>query len=610
MPGTSSATGFIHDYTRILRLIWAASPRTAAIGGLLALVSAAVLPAQIWFTKLIIDGVANIVTESSKALAVTDWQAVLTPVVALALVRAGGIVCQARLEHFKWRLSEGVRHHIEYLVLQKASRLDIAFFENPTFHDRMATVLREAYRAHNLAWISLELLGTLAGLCAMLSMLLHLHPLAIVALVLTTAPGALAAGHFAKRFYNLVNSHASIRRMAAYYQELLSSRDAVKEIRVFGLGTPFLDRFHQYWQEHITEETDFRASRERVGVGLESLSLAGTVGIWTFAIVQAVRSRITLGDVTLVLQASEQARQGLTRLLSQAGQIYENNLFTRDLLHLLDLDSGGVEGALSPALTIQVPAPRPIRRGFEFCNVSFRYPGASHDVVKDVSFRLAPGETVALVGENGAGKTTLVKLLARLYDPSEGIILLDGRDLREYDLDDLRCEIGIIFQDFVRYDLTVRENIAVGQMELAEDGAQVRAAAEKGGALPIIERLPAGLDSMLGRRFADGLDLSGGEWQRIALSRAFLRQAQILILDEPTAALDALAERELYGRFSELTAGKMTLFVSHRFSTVRTADRILVLEGGSLSEAGSHDELIASKGHYARMFTAQAERYQ
>ena len=292
------------------------------------------------------------------------------------------------------------------------------------------------------------------------------------------------------------------------------------------------------------------------------------------------------------------------------GRLYEDTLFAENLLSFLDLSPDSVEGALSRGNQSQIRVPRPIQQSIEFRNVSFHYPRSDRLVLKDLSFTLRPEETIAVVGENGAGKTTLVKLLARFYDPSEGVILLDGKDLREYDLEDLRHQIGVIFQDFIRYDLTVKENIGLGQIEHVDNMNRIVHASEQGGTSSLIAGLPKGFDTVLGRTFEEGVDLSGGEWQRLALSRAFMRDAPILILDEPTAALDAFAEYEIYERFAELTGGKMTIFISHRFSTVRMASHILVLQNGELIEEGSHDGLMREEGQYARMFNIQAERYR
>ncbi|MFZ4660386.1 MAG: ABC transporter ATP-binding protein [Caldilineaceae bacterium] len=334
--------------------------------------------------------------------------------------------------------------------------------------------------------------------------------------------------------------------------------------------------------------------------------------IWLYAIVQAVLARITIGELTLIIQAVERVRTDLGELFKRGGIFYENSIFVSALFQFLDLQPNAVEGALArpQPSTQQAPLPIPLKQGIEFRNVSFHYPGAERLVLQNVSFTLQPGSSVALVGDNGAGKTTLVKLLARFYDPTEGAILLDGRDLRDYDVAALQANIGVIFQDFVRYQVTAQENIGFGRVEEVDDLTRIIAAADKGGAVPVIEKLPNGYQTMLGKTFENSVDLSGGEWQKMALSRAFMRDAQILILDEPTAALDAKAEYDVYLRFAELTGGKTTIFISHRFSTVRMAQHILVLADGRLVEEGTHDQLMALGGSYAEMFTIQAERYR
>lgn len=297
-------------------------------------------------------------------------------------------------------------------------------------------------------------------------------------------------------------------------------------------------------------------------------------------------------------------------LFSDLGYFYEHTIFASILFKFLDLERSSVVGALAPIPDSPAPVPKRIDKGFEFRNVSFRYPGSDRFILKNLSFTIRAGESAAIVGENGAGKTTLVKLLARFYDPTEGVILLDGKDLRDHDPKDLHRHIGVIFQDYVRYDLSARENISFGQVDRMENEEEIAEAARKGGATDVVGRLPRGMDTMLGRTLDEGVDLSGGEWQKMALSRAFMRQAQILILDEPTAALDAFAEYELHRQFAELTTGKMTIFISHRFSTVRMARHILILRDGQLTEEGSHEELMAMGGLYADMFNTQAEHYR
>lgn len=607
-----SAVRLIRNYPRVLKLVWDTHPGHSVLAVLLTTGSALALPAQIWVTKLIIDRLAGYPLGPAPRSYV-DWYSVLAPVGILALVWAWGSVCQTLAGRTKELLSIQVRHHTEYLILHKATQLDIAFFEHPSFYDQMDMVRKEAYRTNNLAYRSLDFLGSLISLGAMLGLLFQLHPLAVGVLLLTSAPRAFLGGYFANRFYGLFVDRAAARRTAQYFAELISSRDTAKEARLFGLDQPFLERFRGFLRAYFAEERKVRVSQERANIVLSLFSLVGAAGIWGYAIVQAVRSHITLGTVSLVLQTVEQARSRMGALFSEAGELYENSLYTANLFSFLDLVPGSVEGALSRppgASGLQLPVPKPIQQGIEFCNVSFRYPHTDQYVLRNLSCTLRPGVTTALVGENGAGKTTLVKLMVRFYDPTEGFILLDGKDLRDYDLESLRRQFGVIFQDFVRFDLTARENIGMGQIERVDDLARVKAAAKTGGAQPIIDRLPGKFEQVLGRRFEGGMDLSGGEWQKIALSRAFMREAQILVLDEPTAALDALAENEVYQRLAQLSVGKTTIFISHRFSTVRMADHILVLENGALREEGTHESLMAANGQYARMFNLQAAKYR
>ena len=603
-----SITQAARYYPRCLRLIWDATRLYGILAVAVSMFSAVVPAAQIWITKIVIDNVAGAVGGPGEAP--VDWFGLLAPIAGVFGVWILGSLCGAAATGLQEKVGVDVSNHSQYLILRKAARLDIAFFEAPAFFDEFEKARSETYRAHNLAVLSLLIASSLTGLASMLVLLVSVHWAAPIVLLVTSAPQVIVGGHYAGRRFSLVGAMAANRRMAEYLSGLLGSREAVKEIRIFALHEELLRRFGRFWRSWGKETIRLRFAQERFGFLLGLMTMVGTASIWAYAVVRAVGGHISLGTVALAFQAAEQGRSGFSSLFSNLGLFYEHTIFAGTLFRFLDLDPRSVDGALAPPPASPAPVPPRLTQGIEFRNVSFRYPGSDQDVLRDVSFAVGARESAAIVGENGAGKTTLIKLLARFYDPTEGAVHLDGRDLREYDLADLRRQIGVIFQDFVRYGLSAKENVGFGQVDLLDDAARIERAALDGGAVDLIKGLPKGYDTILGKEFDEGVDLSGGEWQKIALSRAFMKEAQILILDEPTAALDAFAEQDVFARFAELTADRTAIFISHRFSTVRMADRILVLHQGELVEQGSHEKLLGEDGRYARMFNTQAERYR
>ena len=595
-------------YPRCLRLVWDAAGLHGVLAAAVNMLNAVVPAAQVWITKIVIDNVAAVLGGPGETP--VDWVGLLTPVAGVFGVWLLGALCGAAETGLLEKVGVAVSNHSHYLILKKAARLDIAFFENPAFFDEMEKARSETYRAHNLAVMSLLIPSSLAALASMLVLLLSVHWAAPIALLVTAAPQVIVGGHYAGQRFSLVGAMSANRRMAEYLSGLLGSRDAVKEIRIFALHEELLRRFDRFWRSWGRETIRLRFAEERFGFLLGLMTMLGTAFIWAYAVVRAVGGHISVGTVALAFQAAEQGRSGFSRLFRNLGLFYEHTIFAGTLFRFLDLDPRSVEGALAPPPASPAPVPERLTRGIEFRDVSFRYPGSDQDVLKRVSFTIGAPESVAIVGENGAGKTTLIKLLARLYDPTEGAVHLDGRDLREYDLEELRRRIGVIFQDFVRYGLPARENVGFGQVDRLDDAARIERAARDGGAGDLIDGLPKGYDTILGKEFEEGVDLSGGEWQQIALGRAFMKEARVLILDEPTAALDAFAEQDVFSRFRELTSDRTAIFISHRFSTVRMADRILVLQEGELVEQGSHEQLLSLDGRYARMFNTQAERYR
>ena len=598
----------IEYYPRCIRLIWDAAKLYAILAIGVSMLGAVVPAAQVWITKIVIDNVVSAVGDRGGAA--VDWIGLLIPVAGVFSVWILGALCSAAAGGLLEKVGYLVGNHSQYLILRKAARLDIAFFENSAFFDEMEKARSETYRTQNLAVLSLLIVSSLTGLTAMLAVLLSVHWAAPIILLVTAAPQVIVGGHYAGKRFSLVGAMASNRRMAEYLSRLLGSREAVKEIRIFALHEELLRRFNSFWGLFGKETFRLRFAQERFGFLLGLITMLGTASIWAYAVVRAVGGYISVGTVALAFQAAEQARSGFSNLFSNLGLFYEHTIFAGILFRFLDLDPRSVEGALAPPPASPIPVPDRLTQSIEFRNVSFRYPGSDKYVLKNVSFTIRVRESVAVVGENGAGKTTVVKLLARFYDPTEGAIYLDGRDLREYDLADLRRQIGVIFQDFVRYDLSAKENVGFGQVDLLDDADRIERAAYEGGASDLIKGLPKGYDTILGKEFDEGVDLSGGEWQKIALSRAFMKEAEVLILDEPTAALDAFAERDVFSRFAELTSDRTAIFISHRFSTVRMADHILVLHQGGLVEQGSHEQLLAENGRYAQMFNTQAKQYR
>ena len=583
----------------VLHFVWE-SGRAVVILGLVARVIASILPpALFWVSKLIIDTIQGIVTTHQPVPSRLWWLVAMEFALAVCTGLVGRLI-----DYLDTLLAGKYMNHISVRVMEHAASLDLLAYEDPVFYDRLERARVQAtdriYMIQAMGRLIQQVITTIT-----LSITIMLFsPWLLLLLIAGVIPAFIGETHFAFLGYAKNFRQTPVRRQLDYLRVLGGSKEAAKELKLFGLRDFLTGRFKGL-SDRVYDE-DISLARRKVIAG-SALSMFGTAGYYTayvYAVWRTVTGAFTLGTLVLLANAIRDASSNLQQTFSTLSTIADQALFLTDLIAFFEM---------KPTIRSKpnaLPAPRPIREGFEFRNVSFRYPGSSRLVLNGLNFSLRPGERVALIGENGEGKTTIVKLLTRLYDPVEGQVLLDGIDLREYDLEDLYREIGVIFQDFMRYEMTARENIAVGRIDRMNDQSLLQESAQKSMAVDVLRKLPAGFEQMLGRRFEGGVDLSGGEWQKVALARAYLRDAQVLILDEPTSALDARSEYEVFKRFAELTAGKMALFISHRFSTVRMADRIVVLENGRVAEEGDHDTLTSLGGRYAEMFELQAASYR
>ena len=582
----------------VLHFVWESGPRVV-FWNIALRVLVAFLPVGIGIVgRFIIDGVNNI--RLHRPLPQHFWWLVGTEMTLAMLI---GILSRA-VDYFDNLLADRYTHHVSVEVMSKAASLDVTAYEDPVFYDRLERARVQA--TDRLAMIQQmgRLIQQTVTAVAFSAVLIRYSPLLLLLLIAGIIPAFLGESHFAFLTYAKNFHQTPWRRQMDYLRQVGGSKEAAKELKLFNLSNYLTDRFTGLSQKICEENIALNRRRLFWGGLLAILGQLGYYGAYAYSIFRTIQGRFSVGDLTLITTAIMQSMANIQQAFSTASGVADQALFLTDLIAFFEMKPR-VESKAGG-----IPAPHPVTRGFEFRNVSFVYPGTNRRILSDFNFTLRPGERVALIGENGQGKTTLVKLITRLYDPTEGQILLDGIDLREYDLTALHSEIGVIFQDFMRYEMTARENIVVGRIEVEHSQEEIEYAADKSMAAGVVATLPGGYDQMLGRRFDGGVDLSGGEWQKLALARAYLRDAQLLILDEPTASLDARSEFEVFQRFAELTFGKMALVISHRFSTVRMADRIVVLEAGRIVEEGSHAELIALGGRYASMFEMQAASYR
>ena len=588
----------LNNIPPLFRMVWESAPKAVSANGA-SRVAIGLLPvAMLKVTSLIIDAIAS--KSHGAPLPHYFWW-----LIALEFGLASLGTALARLIDFcDTVLADKFTRHIGTRIMEHASRLDLTRFEDPGFCDTMERARVQA----NDRVMTIQMAGRVLqeGMItiSLAAGIFFYSPWLLLFLVACVVPAFLGQTHFAFLGYSLSFEQSTRRRGMEYLRFLGGSKDSAKELKLFGLGPFFVERYRKISDELHGENVDLAKRKLLFGSILTLLATIGYYATYTYVVYGAVAGRLTLGQLTFLAGAIAGASTNIQALFSTFSGIADQALFMTDLLEFFK-----VQPRIVPS-SGAIPAPRPIRRGIEFRNVSFAYPGNANPVLRGLNLAIEPQERIALVGENGQGKTTMVKLLTRLYDPTEGEILLDGVDLRDYDLESLWKEIGVIFQDFMRYDMTAAENIGMGRIELVDNIFQIRAAAMKSYAENLVRKLPNGYDQVLGTRFGGGVELSGGEWQKIALARAHLRDAQVLILDEPTAALDARSEREVFERFTELVHGKMTFLISHRFSTVRMADRILVLESGRIAEQGPHDRLVKNGGRYAELFELQAAGYR
>jgi ATP-binding cassette, subfamily B, bacterial len=583
----------------ITRMAWESAPTTIATGLFYRLVASLIPLAVLQVTMKVIDDI-DAHAKTGASLPGNFWWLVG---VLFALASAAAVLVRL-LDYCDTILADRFTRRISTKIVEHAAKLDLTSYEDPEFYEKMDRARVQGSDRLVMVQNAGRLFQQGLTAASLAASIFVFSPWLLLALVAFVVPAFLGETHFAFMGYSLNFHQTTARRKMEYLRILGGSKDSAKELKLFGLAPYIVQRYNGLADE-LEEQNTMLARRKLFSGSL--LTLLGTIGYYStyaYVIYRTVGGALTLGEMTALAGAIAGASTNIQSFFSTFSIIADQALFMGDLMEFFSVQPKIVSKPNA------LPAPHAIRKGFEFKNVSFAYPGSPRVVLDNVNFRLEPSSRVALVGENGQGKTTIVKLITRLYEPTSGQILLDGVDLREYDLEDLWRHIGVIFQDFTRYEMTASDNIAVGQIDLANNQFRIRAAAHKSLAENIIRRLPKGYRQPLGSKFEDGVDLSGGEWQKMALARAYLRDAQLLILDEPTAALDARSEHEVFKRFAELTAGKMALLISHRLATVRMADRILVLEKGHIAEQGHHEELMQTSGLYAEMFELQAANYR
>ena len=585
-----------------LRFVWQASPAWtfASVGlqvllGLMPLVSLYVL-------KRIIDAVVVSYEERGGAAAIEEVILLIALAGVLAFVSAA---LSAIADLVKDAQDNVVTDYMYQVIHNKAIEVDLEYYENAAYNDQLHRMQEEApFLPTAILQSVLQGAKNFISLLVVAGWLFWFHWIIVPILLLSAIPKVLERLRYADRAHALDITHTPLERQGWYLHELLTTNTNAKEIRLFSIGKVLTQRFQRIRQQLRTEELAF--DRKRLGIRLlgEILPTLGIFGMLCFVAYRTSLGLLTLGDLVVAFQAIQRGHEFMHGCLSSVTHIYANNLFVKNLYEFLSVEPRLV----SPKMP--KPIPYPLKHGIGFHHVSFEYPDGKRSILNDVSLMIRPGEHIALVGENGAGKTSLIKLLCRLYDPSQGKLTLDGIDLREFSVTDLRRQISVMFQDFVQYHLPARENIWLGHAALPLDSARIELAAEQAGAQGIFKKLTGGYDTILGRRFEGGEELSLGEWQKIALARAFFRESPILVLDEPTSALDAQAEYELFQRFHALTSGRTVIFISHRLSSVKMVDRIYVLAKGTIVESGSHDDLVRRNGRYANLFEMQAQKYR